>query len=149
MLTTSLPWITVPGVSQRVLIIFQLDKLTRIAAIIGVVLIGPAFAAERLWGWTPSASQLPKLRNISDLYWAYWSALHNAAGTRVSNLNKYIVYSIHNTQTDQIISRSVRSRGKAGLESWPGEYFSIESTQGLALLGEFSHNKTAMYANHV
>lgn len=105
----------------------------------GVALIGPDYAAERLWGWAPTDDQLPKLRNLSDLYWLYWRSLNNAAGTRIDNLKTYVVYSIHNEATVQIIARALRSRGKEAYEPWPGQYFASESAQGLALLGRSRH----------
>ncbi|KAJ8110057.1 hypothetical protein OPT61_g6997 [Boeremia exigua] len=107
----------------------------RTGVIVGLDLSGPEVSAERIWGWKPTPDQLPKLRNLSDLFWAYWSWIHSAAGARVNNLNKYIVYSIQNPQTDQIIARALRSINKDDVEVWPGQYFSTKSEQGLALLG--------------
>lgn len=96
-------------------------------------------AAEHLWGWVPKADQLPKLRNLSDLLWSYWHWHQYQPGGvgRVDNINAYIVYGVENTATTQIVARATRNRGKDRLDSWPGQYFPVESTEGLALLGEF------------
>ena len=109
-------------------------------AIVGLDLRGPGLQAREYFHRDPKPDELPKLRIISDLYWAYWLELHNKAGpfSTIKNLNTYIVSNIHNTNTDQVITRALRTRQKEHLESWPGQYFEIETPEGLALLGKSS-----------
>lgn len=95
-------------------------------------------AAKRFWDFEVTQEKLPKLRNLSDLYWGYWLWYSYLAGTRVDNINKYIVFGVQNKETVQIVARALRNRGQETLEDWPGQYFTVESTEGLALLGEFT-----------
>jgi hypothetical protein len=116
-----------------------LESLTRILtpciAIIGIDLKGPQAAAQHLWSWEPQPDQLPRLRALSDLYWGYWLWHNSMDGTSVSNINAYVVYSVRNTVTKQVIDRALETRGVERLTSWPGTYFAIESAEGNALLG--------------
>jgi hypothetical protein len=109
-------------------------------AIVGMDLLGPVEQARKYFYRDPKPDELPKLRILSDLYWAYWVELHDKAGpfNTIKNLNTYIVGNVHNTNTDQVITRALRTRQKEHLESWPGQYFETEIPEGLALLGKSS-----------
>ena len=109
-------------------------------AIVGLDLLGPFEGAKRNLYRILKPDELPKLRILSDLYWAYWVELHDKAGlsSSVTNLNTYIVSNVHNKNTDRVITRALGTRHKEHLESWPGQYFETETPEGLALLGEFS-----------
>jgi hypothetical protein len=109
-------------------------------AIIGLDLLGPVEQARKYWRRDPGPEELPKLRILSDLYWAYWVELHDKGGmhSTINNLNTYIVSNIHNKNTDQVVSRALGTRQKQHLESWPGQYFEVETPEGLALLGRSS-----------
>lgn len=112
--------------------------MTHCEVIIGIDLKNPVTAAKRFWDFEVTQEKLPKLRNLSDLYWGYWLWYSYLAGTRVDNINKYIVFGVQNKETVQIVARALRNRGQETLEDWPGQYFTVESTEGLALLGEFT-----------
>jgi hypothetical protein len=107
--------------------------------------VGPDIAWKRMMGWDPTDDELPRLRQLSDLYWLYWRSLNTVAGTRVDNLRTYIVYGIHNAATVEIIARVLRNRGRNAYEPWPGQYFASDSTEGQALLGKSRSRKTTAW----
>lgn len=137
------------GVSHNASEYVSMWPLNNHTAIVGIDLEGTDRAAEQLWGWLPAADDLPKLRKISDLYWAYWFALHYGSNISMGKLDKYVVYGVANAQTAQLISRAVKSRGRTQLESWPGQYFSIDTPHALALIGKVPQSGFAIRADHV
>ena len=105
-------------------------------AIVGLILSGTSTQTPIEWGFDPKPEDLPKLRQLSDLYWAYWSDLTQKASVSIRNLNHYVVWYVQNDDTHAIILRVLQNHG-ASMQSWPGHYFGANTDDGLALIGEF------------
>lgn len=108
--------------------------------IVGIAIFGPEYSARRLYGQQLGSDDLPKLRALSDLYWAYWIDFHEKASMKntINNLNMYIVNDVHNEDTDSIITRALSSRQKRRMQKWPGQYFEAQTPEGFALIGTLS-----------
>ncbi|KAF2637897.1 hypothetical protein P280DRAFT_85747 [Massarina eburnea CBS 473.64] len=73
---------------------------------------------------------LPKLRALSDVLWGYW----NRENPNVKNINKFLMQTVVNRDSQRIIARAFRQTGKT-FGGWPGTDFSMDSMEGWAILG--------------
>lgn len=96
----------------------------------------PAHGAEKLCGRKPKDYKLPQIRSASDITWAFWNRA--TAGVDIKNIKYFFNCLIVNEETQDLIRQA---HGKltplrSAPETWPGTEFSMDSEQGLALLGE-------------
>ncbi|KAJ4347557.1 Mitochondrial import inner membrane translocase subunit tim8 [Ascochyta clinopodiicola] len=115
------------------------------------------WAVEKL-----SLDELPKLRQLSDISWAFWRRAH-PDGANLDNINKFLVHDIVNDDTLRLIGLALKTyRVPEGqqrynfLPKWPGLTFSIETEEGKAMLGSpngiaagyfVAQHKTQLQAN--
>ncbi|KAF1962039.1 hypothetical protein CC80DRAFT_543407 [Byssothecium circinans] len=90
----------------------------------------PKNSASNLWNKVPSNDELPKLRALSDILWGVW----NRQNSNVRNIRYFWVQGVGNTKTKASIARGLRNAGKS-LGKWPGTTFTMDTEEGLALLG--------------
>lgn len=97
--------------------------------------VSAAHGAERLWGRKPTADELPAIRSLSDIAWAFWN--RGAAGN-LQNIKYFFVTIIINHETNQLIEIAHRKLDppKSAPGGWPGTEFSMDSEAGQAILGE-------------
>ncbi|KAH6625587.1 hypothetical protein C7974DRAFT_313491 [Boeremia exigua] len=95
----------------------------------------PAHGAAQLWGRTPEDRELPHIRSSSDVTWAFWNRA--TAGGDITNIKYFFNCLIVNPETQDLIRQAHEKmtppRSAPGM--WPGTEFSMDSEQGLALLG--------------
>ncbi|KAJ4318876.1 Mitochondrial import inner membrane translocase subunit tim8 [Neodidymelliopsis sp. IMI 364377] len=96
----------------------------------------PSYAAEDLWGRKPTNDQLPHIRAASDIAWAFWNRA--TAGGSIKNIKYFFNCLIVNEETQALIRQAHEKmtppRSAPGM--WPGTEFTMNSEQGLALLGK-------------
>ncbi|XPS70486.1 Mitochondrial import inner membrane translocase subunit tim8 [Ascochyta lentis] len=107
-------------------------------AVFALNLVSAASAARRTWGVKPTPDQLPHIRSVSDLAWAFWNrAVGATPGARVQGIKYFFVAMIINAETNRIVRRALLGleppREEVG--AWPGHEFAMESEAGRALLG--------------
>ncbi|KAJ4993438.1 hypothetical protein SVAN01_00986 [Stagonosporopsis vannaccii] len=98
--------------------------------------------AKLVWGVTqPPVDQLPQLKQISDMAWGIWRRRH-PDGQNLGSINKFLVYYIVNPITNELVAEALRTYnlepGQTRLirvPQWPGVTFSMDSEQGVAMLG--------------
>jgi hypothetical protein len=105
-------------------------------AIYAINLSSAAKAARRLWRRAPSVDELPAIRSVSDIAWAFWNRVHVDAES-LQNIRYFFVTMIINKETNQHIKRALGTLNppKEDVEGWPGHEFDMESDAGKALLG--------------
>ena len=95
----------------------------------------PAHAAARLWQRKPEDSELPAIRSASDITWGFYNRA--TAGGNIKNIRYFFNCLIVNPEVQDLIrqahERLTPSRSAPG--TWPGTEFSMDSEEGLALLG--------------
>ncbi|KAH6639025.1 hypothetical protein C7974DRAFT_387722 [Boeremia exigua] len=89
----------------------------------------------------PADAEMPRLRKISDITWAFWRRAH-ADGAGLSNINKFLVHDIINSQTIRLMQMALQRyevpEGQERLKripKWPGLELGIETPGALAMLG--------------
>ncbi|XPT03569.1 Mitochondrial import inner membrane translocase subunit tim8 [Ascochyta lentis] len=89
----------------------------------------------------PLVDDLPKLRQISDISWAFWRRAH-PDGVGLDNINKFLVHDIVNDDTLRLIRLALKTykvpegqQRENRLPRWPGLVFGIETEEGKAMLG--------------
>lgn len=103
-------------------------------------------AAEDLWyPEIPTSENLPKLRAISDISWAFWNwawMKRSKQNLNLGNINYFVVHNIVNEETEQVIEQALQvyqppegQQRVAELPQWPGLTFDVESEAGQAMLG--------------
>lgn len=97
----------------------------------------PAHGAEKLWGRKPKDYELPQIRSASDITWAFWNRA--TAGVDIKNIKYFFNCLIVNEETQDLIRQAHEkfTPPRSAPETWPGTEFSMDSEQGLALLGNF------------
>lgn len=76
---------------------------------------------------------VPPLNRFSDMIWTVWA---NGVGKADPGALRYIGHdSVNNPLSKLIMARVLNQRRGAALAPWPGETFSMEGLEGLALLG--------------
>lgn len=97
----------------------------------------PAHGAKQLWGRDPKENELPHIRSASDVTWAFWNRA--TAGGDIKNIKYFFNCLIVNAEMQDLIRQAHEklTPPKSAPGTWPGTEFSMDSEQGLALLGEF------------
>jgi hypothetical protein len=83
-----------------------------------------------LWYRKAAPEELPALRALSDIFWAYW--LRDNPNT--ANIHYFWMMDIANTDTEEIIVRALHNVKKS-ISSWPGVTFTMDTEEGMAILG--------------
>lgn len=104
-------------------------------AVYAMQLSSAAKAARRLWKRAPLAEELPAIRSVSDIAWAFWSRAHGGIG--LENINYLFVVMIVNKETNQHVKRALGtlSPPREEADGWPGHDFTMDTDSGKALLG--------------
>ncbi|CAI9635688.1 unnamed protein product [Alternaria burnsii] len=95
-----------------------------------------AKAARRLWKRAALTDELPAIRSVSDIAWAFWNRVHSDVES-LQNIRYLFVTMIINKETNQHITRALGTLNppKEDVEVWPGHDFDMETDAGKALLG--------------
>lgn len=104
-------------------------------AVYAMQLSSAAKAARRLWRRAPLTEELPAIRSVSDIAWAFWNRAH--AGHDLENIKYLFVAMIINKETNQHVKRALGmlSPPKEEADGWPGHDFNMDTDAGKALLG--------------
>ncbi|KAJ8106913.1 hypothetical protein OPT61_g9226 [Boeremia exigua] len=112
----------------------------------GVVTFLNVRSAQRgaIYSWAvekPKNTELPQLRQISDIAWAFWRRAHGD-GQGLGNINKFLVHDIVNAETLRLIGLALKryevpdgQQRYKFLPKWPGLELDIETPEGKAMLG--------------
>lgn len=94
-----------------------------------------AKAARRLWKRAPLTEELPAIRSVSDIAWAFWNRAHPNGG--LENIKYLFVATIINKETNQHVKRALGtlSPQKEEADGWPGHDFGMDTDAGKTLLG--------------
>ncbi|KAJ4345209.1 uncharacterized protein N0V89_011338 [Didymosphaeria variabile] len=92
--------------------------------------LSPLHGATRNWDHEPHKSELPALRSSADLLWGLWCR----DNPNIKNIKYFWTQQVANPETASIIASALKMWGKE-VTGWPGATFSMESDEGLALLG--------------
>ena len=98
----------------------------------------PGSAIKRNKQRPPQDGEEPKLRALSDLLWAGWYRGSQPSDRNNANLGniKYLIgMSVTNAETNSIILRALKAKGKSDIALWPGVDFDMSEEEGQALLG--------------
>ena len=103
-------------------------------AVFAIGIMSAARSARRVWGVDPKADELPYIRTVSDIAWAFWN---RAATANIQNIRYFFVTMIINPETNRHIRRALKTLDppREEVEGWPGVDFDMESEAGRALLG--------------
>lgn len=95
-------------------------------------------SAEQLWGRKPKDYELPAIRSASDVAWAFWNRA--TAGGDLKNIKYFFNCLIVNEETQALIrmAHEKMTPPRSAPGKWPGTEFSMNSEQGLALLGKLN-----------
>lgn len=107
-------------------------------AVFALNLASAAKSARRLWGVKPEIEQLPHIRSVSDVSWAFWNrAVAGTPGADLRDVKYFFVNMIINKETNQHVRRAMKTLVPPldGPVGWPGHDFTMESEAGRALLG--------------
>jgi len=104
-------------------------------AVYAMQISSAAKAARRLWKRAPLTEELPAIRSVSDIAWAFWNRVHQGEG--LDNIKYLFVMMIINKETNQHVKRALGtlSPQKEEAVGWPGNDFSMDTDEGKALLG--------------
>ncbi|KAI2487463.1 Vacuolar amino acid transporter protein 1 [Pyrenophora tritici-repentis] len=94
-----------------------------------------AKAARQLWKRAPLVEELPAIRSVSDIAWAFWNRVHQDGG--LDNIKYLFVMMIINKETNQYVKRALDtlSPPKEEADGWAGNDFAMDTDEGKALLG--------------
>jgi hypothetical protein len=103
-------------------------------AVFAIGISSAAKSARRVWGVVPKEDELPHIRSVSDIAWAFWN---RAAAGNSQDIKYFFVTMIINPETNRHIRRALKTLKppKEEVEGWPGVDFDMESDAGRALLG--------------
>jgi hypothetical protein len=103
-------------------------------AVFAIGIMSAARSARRVWGVDPKADELPHIRTVSDIAWAFWN---RAAAGNIQDIKYFFVTMIINPETNRHIRRALKTLNppKEEVDGWPGVDFDMESVAGQALLG--------------
>ncbi|KAJ4993437.1 hypothetical protein SVAN01_00985 [Stagonosporopsis vannaccii] len=89
----------------------------------------------------PVDFELPRLRQISDLTWAFWNRAHKDS-VGLKDINLFLVHQIVNQDTMRLIRMAMKSykvpdgeQRHVFVPRWPGIEFFIDTAEGQAMLG--------------
>lgn len=116
------------GITSTVIV--QVSHTHDIIVIIGQYLESPATAARSLWYRKAVPEELPALRALSDIFWAYWLR----DNPNIANIHYFWMMDIANNETEEIIARALHNV-KNSVSSWPGVTFNMDTEEGVAILG--------------
>ncbi|RAQ99818.1 vacuolar amino acid transporter 1 [Stemphylium lycopersici] len=104
-------------------------------AVYAMQLSSAAKAARRLWKRAPRTEELPAIRSVSDIAWAFWNRAHPSGG--LENIKYLFVAMIINKEANQHVKRalSTLSPPREDVDGWPGHDFGMDTDAGKALLG--------------
>lgn len=104
-------------------------------AVYAMQLSSAAKAARRLWKRAPLTEELPAIRSVSDIAWAFWNRAHDLQG--LDNIKYLFVAMIINKETNQHVRRALGtlSPPKDEPDGWPGHDFTMDTDEGKVLLG--------------
>jgi hypothetical protein len=97
--------------------------------------LSPRYAAEENWGRTPAGYELPDLRLVSDLLWAYWVRQTSNPGA----LRYYFALTIQNDETLRLLAKVYADKKLKEIPKWPGIEVATtgaDAAAGEALLGD-------------
>ncbi|KAG9387779.1 Vacuolar amino acid transporter protein 1 [Pyrenophora tritici-repentis] len=94
-----------------------------------------AKAARQLWKRAPLVEELPAIRSVSDIAWAFWNRVHQDGG--LDNIKYLFFMMIINKETNQYVKRALDtlSPPKEEADGWAGNDFAMDTDEGKALLG--------------
>lgn len=104
-------------------------------AVYAIQLSSAAKAARRLWKRAPLTEELPAIRSVSDIAWAFWNRAHSAQS--LQNVKYLFVTMVINKETNQHVKRALGtlSPPRDEPDGWPGHDFGLDTDAGKALLG--------------
>jgi hypothetical protein len=102
-------------------------------------ILSAAHSARRLWRTTPTPDQLPHLRSISDIAWAFWRRATSPATHSVADIRYLFVTVVMNDETARLIetAHAGLTPPRSGPGVWPGTEFGMDGDAGAAILGLF------------
>jgi hypothetical protein len=100
-------------------------------------ILSAAHSARRLWRTTPTPDQLPHLRSVSDIAWAFWRRATSPTTHSVANIKYLFVTVVMNDETARLIetAHAGLTPPRSGLGVWPGIEFGMDGDAGAAILG--------------
>jgi hypothetical protein len=112
-----------------------IDVNAEAGAVYAMQLSSAAKAARRLWKRAPLTEELPAIRSVSDIAWAFWNRAHGTQG--LDNIKYLFVVMIINKETNQHVKRALGtlSSPRDEPDGWPGHDFNMDTNEGKALLG--------------
>jgi hypothetical protein len=98
--------------------------------------ISASYSAKKMWERQPNPGELPQVRSISDVAWAFWN---RASAGNVANIKYLLVTIIMEQDTRDIIRQAHETLTPKRSETavWPGFDFGMDTPAGQALLGTF------------
>lgn len=96
----------------------------------GQFLENPATAAETHWHRQAAPDELPALKALSDIFWGYWMR----DNPDITNIRYFWMMDIANIDTEEILARALHNV-KKDIDVWPGVTFSMDTEEGMAILG--------------
>ncbi|RAR11243.1 isocitrate dehydrogenase [Stemphylium lycopersici] len=102
--------------------------------IMALNVIGPKHAGQDR-GPVVEGSDLPDLRQFSDVAWIKWvMATEETSGSDIRNLRYFISVRVSNEETLSVLAQAMSARGWQ-LNNWPGHTFEDDSPEMKALIG--------------
>jgi hypothetical protein len=99
--------------------------------------LSPRYAAEENWGRIPANNELPDLRLVSDVLWAYWVRQTSNLGA----LRYYFGLCVQNDDTLRLIAKVYTDKKLKEIPKWPGievPTTGADAAAGEALLGDLN-----------
>ncbi|KAJ4367105.1 Mitochondrial import inner membrane translocase subunit tim8 [Neocucurbitaria cava] len=110
-------------------------------AVFAIGISSAASSARRLWRRVALPEELPAIRSVSDIAWAFWNRAHQdtttTSNSNIQDIKYFFVTMIINPETNRHIRRALSSLSppKDTADGWPGTEFDMQSEAGKALLG--------------
>jgi hypothetical protein len=100
-------------------------------------ILSASHSARRLWRTPPTPDQLPHLRSVSDIAWAFWRRATSPATHDVRNIRYLFVTVVMNDETSRLIetAHAGLTPPRSGPGVWPGTEFGMDGDAGAAILG--------------
>ncbi|KAH9873383.1 hypothetical protein J1614_005781, partial [Plenodomus biglobosus] len=99
---------------------------------------------QRIWGRVPNANELPAIRLLSDILWAYWIRTSGQLGTPPA-LKFYGIMNITQPASKGIIMRALNNQEP---QVWPGVTFTADEEAGRALIGSIGASLAQLLFQH-
>lgn len=105
-------------------------------AVFAMNIVSPAKAAASLWRLTPKTEELPHIRSLSDISWAFWNRAAGPANN-IQGIKYFMATMVINRETNQHTKRALSELKppEGDTKGWPGHEFSMDTNAGKALLG--------------